>query len=223
MSEPGLGKVTLAELIRRAIEARLAEVRVAIPGTIQKFDAATQLAEVRPDLQELRFDESDAELSESLPVVSDVPVQFPGAGGFVITFPVQPGDPCLLVFSDRSLDKWIENGGEVDPVDLRRHHLSDAVALLGVRSKPQALSSFNADCLSLGKDGEAEDFVALAQKVHDEIDALRGKLADFWMHQHTGTVSGAVCTTTATTPPTIPAFPPAPVGSVASATVKVKG
>lgn len=229
-----LGKVSLAEVIRRAIEARLAEVRVSMPGTIESFDTATQLASVRPDLKELRFGEDDSEIVEPLGVISDVPVQFPRAGGFSLTVPVQKGDPCLLVFSDRSLDKWLDSGGQVDPVDERRHHLSDAVAILGVSSKATAIPSFDNAHATLGKDGESADFAALAQKV---VDAIQGLTDAFLGHGHNVTTAGSATAQTGVTgkpqsnalaaPPVPPVTLTTPstytVPSVASTTVKIKG
>lgn len=210
-----LGKVTLAEVLRRAVEARLAEVRVSMPGTIQKFDPATQLAEVRPDLKELRFDEDDTEVVEALGVLSDVPCHFPGGGGFSITWPVQAGDPCLLIFSDRALDKWIDNGGQVDPGDLRRHHLSDAVAILGVRAKPGALEAFDGAHITLGKDGSPADFVALAAKVDQALADLAQAFSEWVPAPNDGGAAlKAKLSTLAGT-----GWP----ASVASTTVKVKG
>ena len=211
MSEQRLGKVTLAEVIRRAVEARLAELRVSLPGTIDAFDPKTQLASVRPDLKDLRYDEEDNEVVEALPVIVDVPVQFPRAGGFSLTVPVKKGDPCLLVFSDRSLDKWLDSGGQVDPVDVRRHHLSDAVAILGVSSKATPIPDFDGAHATIGKDGESADFAALASKVDDAISTIVQAF-----NSHTHAVSGAVAN------PTTPGITPAP-SSVASATLKVKG
>lgn len=48
-----------------------------------------------------------------------------------MTFPVKPGDGCLLIFAERSLDEWKDGGGEVTPNDPRAMDLSDAVALMG--------------------------------------------------------------------------------------------
>ena len=58
-------------------------------------------------------------------------MQFPGAGGYRITFPVAEGDTGLLLFAESSLDKWLVSGGTVDPEDDRRHDLTDAVFLPG--------------------------------------------------------------------------------------------
>jgi hypothetical protein len=47
---------------------------------------------------------------------------------------VRRGDTCLLVFSQRSLDRWKSQGGRVTPDDGRKHALSDAIAIMGVQA-----------------------------------------------------------------------------------------
>jgi hypothetical protein len=136
---------SLGEIIRRALDARLAGVHVALPGRIEKYDAAKQKADVLPLVKTPE--------GESMPVVCNVPIVFPGSGGFRITFPVKKGDVVLLVFSDRSLDIWKSEGGEVDPRDTRQHALSDAVALVGLRSFDDPLEDVPTDSMKAGKDG----------------------------------------------------------------------
>lgn len=211
-------KLRLGELFSLQRERLTAAIRVALPAEVVSFDPVTQLATVRPLLKELDTDETGAEQVRSLPVVPDVPVQFPAGGGFSLTFPVQAGDPCLLVFADRSLDKWLDNGAEVDPVDVRRHNLSDAVALLGVRAKPQALPAFNVSAITIGKDGEAADFAALAAKVDARFDHLEAAL-----NAHVHTSFGTTATPVPGVFPVEDVTGSGAVGSVASATVKIKG
>lgn len=58
----------------------------------------------------------------------------PSVPSFVdLALPVAVGDTGLLIFSDRSLDVWLATGGIVDPGDDRRHALSDAVFVPGLR------------------------------------------------------------------------------------------
>ena len=144
---------TLSEVINAAVAAGGARLRVSMPGRIESFDAAKQLAVVKPLLKNTFDAEDGTPTVETIPVIHDVPVQFPGGGGFASTWPVSAGDPCLLVFSDRSLDRWISNGGDVDPQTVGRHELSDAVAILGVRSSPGALADFDASRAVVGNKG----------------------------------------------------------------------
>lgn len=190
---------TLGEVINAAIRQGSAALHVSMPGRIKAYNATEQTADVEPLLKFDRTLDDDTQVAEPLPVLHKVPVQFPGAGGYALTFPVAVGDPCLLVFADRSLDAWYAQGGVVDPLDSRQHDLSDAVALLGVRSSKDALSAAPTDRTVLGQPagmrvevgpgnlidlgGGSSDFVALASKV----DAMAGV---FNSHVHPGVTTG---------------------------------
>lgn len=64
------------------------------------------------------------------------------------TFPLEQGMECLLLFSDREIESWFING-EVNPIGYQRmHDLTDAVAIVGLRSLPNMISIL-ADCLNL--------------------------------------------------------------------------
>jgi len=79
-----------------------------------------------------------AEYPVSIAVLNEVPVLMPQGGGYQMKLPITKGDVVLLVFCDRSLDIWKSKGGEVDPIDLRQHHLSDAVAIPCLRDPAAA-------------------------------------------------------------------------------------
>lgn len=65
-----------------------------------------------------------------------------------VTFPLQKGDECLLLFSDREIESWFING-DVNPLNYpRMHSITDAVAIVGLRSLPNMISIL-ADCLNL--------------------------------------------------------------------------
>lgn len=232
---------SIAEIVRAALDARVADLRVSLPGAIESFDPETQLASVRPLLHDTHEDEAGDEVTEELPVIPNVPVQVYGAGELRLSFPVNPGDPCLLVFTDRSLDLWIERGGSVDPVDVRRHNLTDAVAFVGVRAKAGALADYDTDAAALRHaDGtgvyvqsgrvdlgvkNASMSVALAEKVLTELSTLKTELAAlvalYNTHVHPVTtpppasapLGVAIVTTMLATAPT-------PAQSVASSVVK---
>lgn len=118
---------TLQELIKNAIEARLTDVHVSLPGIVQKYDAAKQTADVQPALKKKYADGTIT----NLPLILNVPVMFPRSSVGYIHFPLKKGDQVLLVFAERSLDLFRQKGGVLDPEDYRKHHLSDAIALPG--------------------------------------------------------------------------------------------
>src|SRR5207253_7611028 len=78
---------TLSEVLRVALDARLADLHVSLPGRVERYNPNTKLADVKPLLQSTIIDEEDNEQLVSLPVIPNVPVVFQGAGGFRVTFP----------------------------------------------------------------------------------------------------------------------------------------
>jgi hypothetical protein len=140
---------TLAAAIRAAIEHALRQVHVSMPGRIEAYDSDLQQVEVTPLLMErTNFDDPAVEL----PKIVGVPVVFPRAGGYSLTFGVKAGDTCLLVFSERSLDAWLKSGKVSDPADVRHHHLTDAVALMGMAAENGAIQNVATSGVRLGSD-----------------------------------------------------------------------
>ena len=90
----------------------------ALPGNIVSFDPVTQTAEIQPavKLGSLPY-----------PILTDVPVFMP------IPFEINPGDACLVIFSDVDIDNWFETGEASAPNSPRRHSLSDGFAFVGFR------------------------------------------------------------------------------------------
>ena len=149
----------LSTVIEAAIKYHLGELNTSIPARILKYDETKQEAEVQP-LIKRRY--KDGRVISRAPITG-VPVIFPAAGGGIITFPVKVGDTVLLVFSQRSIDRWVRSeGGEVDPLDNRKHDISDAMAIPGLFTLNQALQSdpdnviikFSGASISLTPNGE---------------------------------------------------------------------
>lgn len=121
---------SFAEVLTQAMDAKLYDMRVAMPGTVVKYDSKKQAVDVQPSLKAKHPDGG----STDLPVVYSVPIVFMRGGDASFTFPIKKGDSVLLIFADRSIDKWLSNGGSVDPEDTRKHDLSDAIAIPGLSS-----------------------------------------------------------------------------------------
>lgn len=146
---------SLAELINSAKDGMAKNIRTWIPAKVTKWDASTQRANCQPLVKEVDEDESGERTVNSLPVITGVPVQFMGAGGFRLTFPIEEGTLGSLFFSHRSLDRWLSGtGGEVDPVLDHFHSLSDTVFIPGLMPFGAPWSSCPTDEASIGDDAD---------------------------------------------------------------------
>ena len=118
------------------------DIRVSMPGIIQSFDSSTQTVTVQLAIKE-KLSINGNTSWQSIPLLVDVPIVVPKAGSFVITVPPTKGDECIVLFQDCCLDAWWQSGGTQNQVELRRHDLSDGVAILGVWSQPNVISNYS--------------------------------------------------------------------------------
>lgn len=128
--------VELDTAFAKILDGQLRAVHTAMPGQVVSFDRALQTVSVQPVLQRLY---ADADEPENLPIIEDVPVVFPGSGDFWFLFDVKPGSFVLLIFAERSIAKWLESGGVVDPELNQKMDLSDAIAIPGINPFPGAV------------------------------------------------------------------------------------
>lgn len=124
---------SLEEVIEEAVDERLQHVYTAMPGRVEEYDAEFQSVSVKPLVTFERTAQDGSLVADSLPVIGGVPVVFPGAGSFSITFPIEAGTTGLLIFANCSLDQWLANGNEVNPGSDRRHSIADAIFIPGLR------------------------------------------------------------------------------------------
>ncbi|MCL6442077.1 MAG: hypothetical protein K6T83_01200 [Alicyclobacillus sp.] len=141
------------ELFRVFGESIANGLRVAIPGIIQSFDPIEQTVTVQPAIRERIRDPETLEYRwETLPLLVDVPIVLPRAGGFALTLPVRQGDECLVIFGDMCIDSFWQNGGVQNQPDKRRHDLSDGFAILGTWSQPRVLPNYATNAAQLRTD-----------------------------------------------------------------------
>ena len=135
---------TMAEVIRRALEDRVNDINVALPGRVESFNKNNQTADIKPLIRRVIRTRKGAPIEEELPVIPNIPVVFPRAGGYIITLPVQVGDTGQIIVNQRNIDRWREVGGaDVNPGDQRCHDLSAAVFYPGLSPSDQAFAGFN--------------------------------------------------------------------------------
>lgn len=152
------GDQQFMQAIQNAISAG---IRVALPGIIVSFDPDTVTAVVQPAIKGYEPDANGNQISVSMPQLVDVPVAFPRGGGVTLTFPVAPGDEVGLIFNDRCIDFWWQNGGEQEPVHSRQHHIGDATAYLGLMSQQRKIGGISTSAAQLRTDDGAA-FVEVA-------------------------------------------------------------
>ena len=137
--------VSLDEVLQEAVKGSIfGLVHVSMPGVVVSYDRDSQTASVQPVLQARQVDEEGTSTALKLAPLGGVPVLFPqGSGGlYSITWDLLPGDPVLLVFSERSLDEWKATGStDIAPQDYRRFDPSDAVAWAGLSSPAAPLGA----------------------------------------------------------------------------------
>lgn len=129
------------ESLRLALESAQAQIWTAMPGVVTAVDLAKQTVSVQPTIQGTTEKPNGDTQNVNLPLLVDVPLMFPRAGGFALTFPVAAGDEVLVVFGCRCIDSWWQSGGVGAPAEARMHDLSDGFAILAPTSQPKKLSN----------------------------------------------------------------------------------
>lgn len=144
---------TDADMISAAIESALIDVHVALPGQVQTYDAATQTATIELQVQRV-LPQGINFVTESLPVLENVPVVFPRSASFAVTFPIATGDYGQVQFNEMSIDQWRSKGEDTSPGDIGRHTLSGGVFVPGLNPNDSALSdAAHASNMVVGLDG----------------------------------------------------------------------
>jgi len=127
---------TLAEVIQGAIEDRLEDLHTCQWGYITSYDAASQSCSVQLIARRSYTVEGGATQTERPAPLVSVPVMFPGAGDYSITWPLKTGDVVLVVFAERSMHQWNAGGHQdIELDDQRMHSLCDGIAIPGLRPR----------------------------------------------------------------------------------------
>lgn len=104
-------------------------MRCCIPCIVQSYNTANGTVECQPAVREKIINQSEEIEYKNLPLLINVPVVFPSSDSWSVTFPIKKGDECLVFFSDLSIDNFWEKGNVQNPVEDRRHDLSDGMAV----------------------------------------------------------------------------------------------
>lgn len=156
------------ELIQKIQDKLSNNLRVAIPGIIQAFDPVAQTVTVQPAIREHIMNEDLSTSWVDIPLLVDVPIVLPRAGGYVLTMPIQQGTECLVIFADMAIDGWFSYGGVQNQLEKRRHDLSDGFCLLGTWSQPNVITNYSTTSAQLRTD-DGSSYISLSKS---EIDIV---------------------------------------------------
>ncbi|HEC0636073.1 TPA: translation initiation factor IF-2 [Klebsiella pneumoniae] len=152
-----------------------------MPGVIKSFDPETVTCVVevsiyipKPESAEGKSIDRLAQDNVFYPLILDAPVIFPRGGGCTLTFPISAGDECLVIFADRCIDFWWQNGGVQNGSRGRMHDYSDAFVIPGPQSQAKKISGISTTAAQLRTD-DGSAFIELAAG-HDVTVKTPGKL-----------------------------------------------
>lgn len=169
---------TWSDIIVDAIEGRLADLHTGLPARVIAFDEAKGSCQVQVLLNRVFVNEDDSSSIIAIPPIDNVPIIYEGGAGWSITYPLAPGDIVFLAFAERSIDDWLETepGQLVTPTQVRKHDLSDAIALPSLHTRRSPIANISTTNLRIQHDNglvaidlSPEDAHVRAPKVY--IDA----------------------------------------------------
>lgn len=121
----------LEDILRDAFSVMAGQMRICVPGFILSKQGRLVTCSSAIPFRRNNPETGVVDAYQPDPI-SNVPVYFPEGSGSVSTYPLEVGQRCILIMSDRALDAW-KAGGSGAPLDLRRFDLSDAFCLPGGR------------------------------------------------------------------------------------------
>lgn len=123
-------------------------------GQIESFDEATQLASIKLVMKQVKdVQEDGTRILTEYPVLLECPVFFLFGGADFISLPIEQGDFCIVLFSDREIDQWLNHGAGQYPISIRTHDISDAIALVGIRPLTNSVVGYITNGIRLSHGG----------------------------------------------------------------------
>jgi hypothetical protein len=134
------------------LDGRQSGIWTALPCIVTKVNLSAMTLEAQPAIQGVTYDQNNNPTYVNLPILGDVPIVFPSAGGFTLTLPIAVGNEVLVVFASRCIDAWWQQGGVQLPIEMRMHDLSDGFAIPGPKSQPKVIGGISSTGAQLRND-----------------------------------------------------------------------
>lgn len=136
-------------------------LNTSIPGIIDSFDTATNTVSATPGIKAKYIDPETGDVSYiQFPTITNIPLAIARGSGVRLTYPVTPGNPCTLIFSQRSIDNFILEGAIANPVEgnnpmtsiIRCMDLTDAMCFPGIITSKDPVSDYATDAIEIRSD-----------------------------------------------------------------------
>jgi len=193
----------LNEVLQDQVLEALAKTHTATVGRVVKVNATT--IDVQPVIN-LVFNGEDL----TPPVFAEVPPVFMQGGSSYTAHPIAVGDYALMIFAERSFDRWYAGSDGVRPPELRMHDYSDGFAIVGINPASKAIeiptvikqvgdTDQTGDYVHVGNRTQTGNFTLTGNLVINGDLTVNGKITassasiggiEFGTHKHTGVQSG---------------------------------
>lgn len=164
-------EVDLTTVLDRIKRETMYAINCVMIGQIESYSSTTNLASIK-----ICFKKKLAALDPvDYPVIHECPVFILSGGDSCITMPIDSGDECIVLFNDRNFDNWLLTGETSTPATTRCHDISDAIAIVGLRSKPNVkLTPASSVCIDGANKKVAikNDATSLITLINSLIDTL---------------------------------------------------
>ncbi len=128
------------------IMSRINCVRV---GKIVSFDNTDQTATVQLVDKRVVINGDGSQTLLEYPLLLKCPVVINAGSNGGLRISIQPDDTCIVLFSDRDIDKWWTDGNIQAPATPRMHNLTDGFVMLGPRNDLNKITDYDNEATQL--------------------------------------------------------------------------
>jgi hypothetical protein len=163
--------ISLSEVLDKFADEIKSNIHTALPAKVVTYSISNNYLIADVSLLIQRDNGEDGYID--YPTIYSVPVQMPtGLGGDAfINVPLSAGDNGMVFFSEAGIDNWLNSDGSetVEPSQLIRHSLSDAVFIPGINPFKKELNNLSTDNIVINNESGG---VEIRSKNHVEIKDL---------------------------------------------------
>ena len=145
---------TFNDLMIMAQNNTMARLNCHNVGRILEFDKNTQTCTVQIMQLKQFFNKTFA-----VAPITDVPLIIYGMGDGFITLPNPVGSVCLLFFTDRNIDAFLETGELYEPDTTRLHDFSDCIALTTFSTLNNPIENYDDTAITIAYKNIIEDVI----------------------------------------------------------------